>query len=88
MPGKQVKHIFAELFFMDKLSFNEETAFALNGKDLKDLSKRCKNLRDFTRLIASTEFFYSIPIISISKQFHVTEGAMAIRLEELGLVEY
>lgn len=88
MPGKQVKLVFEELFSQKKLIFNEELAFALNEKNLNSLRLKCRNLREFSRLIASTEFFNNNPFSSLSKHFHVTDGAMAIRLEELKLVEY
>jgi Zn-dependent peptidase ImmA (M78 family)/formiminotetrahydrofolate cyclodeaminase len=87
MPQKQLQNIFKEIFLVDKIEMNEDTAYALNIS-LKDLRKRCKNLREFSLLIAGTNFLRSNPIVSLAERFNVSISAMAIRLEELKVVAY
>ena len=66
----------------------EDTAFALNAEHIEALRAKCKNLRGLARILASAEFYNGKPFYSISKRFRVSAEAMAIRLEELELVEF
>lgn len=86
MPRKQVIEIFKILFLTDKFSINEYTAAGLNIS-ITELRRRCKTERDLSRLLATTEFFQR-PFNSIAKQFETSQGAMAIRLEECGLIDF
>lgn len=88
MPEKQVRATFHELFFTETFSPNDETVFALTGGRLDSFLLRCRNLRELARIIASADSFYGTSFRSIANLFNVSEGAMAIRLEELGLVEF
>lgn len=87
MPSRQVKSIFTFLFQSEKFTINEDTAFALNERT-SDLRKKFRNLREFSRYLASVEFFSNRPFKSIAKQFGVSVEPMAIRLEELKLIEF
>ncbi len=84
MPQKQVRQIFKQFFLADKFILSEATAFAL-GSDYESLRK--KTLRQLSKILASAESFNGINFISLAGQFHVSIEAMAIRLEELGLIE-
>ena len=88
MPKKQVKRVFKDLFLVEKFIINEDTAFALNEANVDTFREKCRNLRGLARILASTEYFNGRPFYSISKQFHVSIEAMAIRLEELELLEF
>jgi formiminotetrahydrofolate cyclodeaminase len=88
MPQKQVRSFFYELFAVDKFILNEHTAVALGKGRVSDLRKKLKNQRDLSKLIASTTFFNGRKFKSLSDIFHVSVETMAIRLEELQLVEY
>lgn len=86
MPAKQVQASFERLFLTDQFSLNEATAFALGQGDFDALFNKCKTLRLLSRLLASTEHYNGQHFMSLADQFLVSDEAMAIRLEELGLV--
>jgi formiminotetrahydrofolate cyclodeaminase len=86
MPRKQVEEIFKLLFLTTKFEINEYNATGLNIH-ITELRKLCKSPRDLSRLLATTDFFYR-PINSIANQFQTSQGAMAIRLEECGLIRF
>lgn len=88
MPRKLVESKFEDLFLTKKFKINETTVFALNEGRLGDFMKKCKKLRDLSEFLASVEYYDGRYFHSISKQFRVSAGAMAIRLEELDLVEF
>ena len=87
MPRKLVESKFESLFLTEKFKVNEETVFALNSGSVSDFRAQCKDLRDLSKTLASAEYYNGINFHSISKQFRVSVEAMAIRLEELGLLE-
>ena len=88
MPRKQIVRSFQELFSMNYFSLNEDNVFALNGGSLSTFRLKCRNLRDLSRAIASAESFYGTRFQSMAEVFNVSIEAMAIRLEELDLIEY
>ncbi|MBU2266878.1 MAG: ImmA/IrrE family metallo-endopeptidase, partial [Bacteroidetes bacterium] len=89
MPSKIVTEVFHELFLVEKFTINPDTAFYLtqDGAENK-LRDQCKNLRGLSRKLASTDSYRGKSFNSISKLFNVSDEAMAIRLEELNLVEF
>lgn len=86
MPDKLVRQIFRDTFLTDRFEFTEETAFALRAKSLDGVEIEFPTLRSLSRHLASTERYNGKVFCSLSSRFNVSEGAMAIRLEELGLV--
>lgn len=88
MPGKLVTSVFKELFITEKFILNQDTAFQLGERSVANFRAKYKNLRGLSRFLASTDNYRGRPFNSISKTFNVSVGAMAIRLEELGLVEF
>jgi hypothetical protein len=88
MPEKQVRAVFQEIFSMEKFIPNDDTVFALNGGRLDTFLLKCRNLRDLSKIVASADSFYGVPFRSMASLFNVSNGAMAIRLEELKLVEF
>ena len=88
MPTKMVKEIFAELFLTDKFVINEDNAFNLIKDSPSKLKAECKNLRGLSLKLADAERFNNQSFNSISKLFDVSITAMAIRLEELNLLEF
>ncbi|HEY4325857.1 MAG TPA: cyclodeaminase/cyclohydrolase family protein [Mucilaginibacter sp.] len=88
MPEKQVKGVFFELFLSDKFVINEDYIFALTGETLDSFRRKYRSLRQLTRLLAGITLLRGEFVHSLSTIFGVSEGAMAIRLEELDLVEY
>lgn len=85
MPEKLVRANFKKFFLTDSFALNENTAFAL-GYDYSSFVNRFKTLRQLSRILASTERYDNRHIVSLAKQFKVSDEAMAIRLEELGLL--
>ena len=86
MPEKLVRTRFANYFATDYFNVNEETVFALSRSSPSDFQKKCKTLRDLSRILASAEYYNGLRFVSIASQFRVSIEAMAIRLEELGLL--
>lgn len=84
MPAKLVRQEFQRLFMTDCFVLDENTRFALSrgGVDLKN----CKTQRDLSRVLASATNYNGVRYPSLAVQFRVSPEAMAIRLEELGLV--
>jgi Zn-dependent peptidase ImmA (M78 family) len=87
LPEKQVRIAFAQKFLTQSFVLDEATAFALSAEALSSLKSQCRTIRDLTRILASAEHYNGVRFDSIAKQFGVSNAAMAIRLEELGLVE-
>ena len=86
MPAKQVQAAFERFFLTDQFTLNEASAFALGQGDYESLCNKCRTLRQLSRLLANVEYYNGVHFISLANQFLVSNEAMAIRLEELGLV--
>lgn len=87
MPEKQVRKAFENMFKTSRFILTDDTAFALTADTLESIQNKCRSLRDLTRLLASTEKYNGRVYKSLAKQFNVSIEALAIRLEELNLVE-
>jgi len=88
MPRKQVERAFETRFFTKKFIINKDSVFALNEDYVGKFREKCKNLRGLALYIAAVEHFSTNHFPSISKLFNVSVEAMAIRLEELELIEF
>lgn len=86
MPEKLVRARFASFFATDRFVVDEDTAFALSRISLPEFRQRFQTLRDVSRALANAEYYDGRRFISMARQFRVSVGAMAIRLEELGLL--
>jgi len=87
MPAKLVKSRFVELFGTENFALTEDTAFALTCDSLSKVKKKHKTRRDISRLLASTKSYGGRNVYSLADQFRVSVEAIAIRLEELSLVQ-
>lgn len=86
MPGKLVTQRFRIIFLADSFEFNEESAHALPGMaDFNERSGR-PTRRELSRFLASAQAYNGVQVTPLHKQFRVSVEAMAIRLEELNLV--
>jgi Zn-dependent peptidase ImmA (M78 family) len=85
MPKKLVVSQLEARFGTKKIFLDNKTANDLGAK-LSDLKDHCKTTRDFARVIAEVNQVTFNTFDSMAEQFRVSTGAMAIRLEELGLV--
>jgi Zn-dependent peptidase ImmA (M78 family) len=88
MPKKLVKGLFKQLFLTDKFTINENTVFALNERSVSVFMRERKDLRGLTKFLASAEHFAGESFRSMAEIFQVSVETMAIRLEELELVEF
>lgn len=86
MPPNLVKARFKEIFLTELFELNDLTAFALWGAVAQANRSKIKTRRLLSFALATTERFNSKQVISLSAQFKVSPTAMAIRLEELGLL--
>ena len=87
MPRNLIISRFNHQFGVEVFTLNETTMFALDPGNKMRLSSKNKNIRHISRLLAETEQYNGQNFISLSKQFRVSVEAMAIRLEELGLIK-
>lgn len=82
MPERLVRQEFERRFGTRRFELNEDTAFGLgNGSSAGSRRRDDLHLR-----LARASHFHGRPFLSLAQQFQVSDGAMAIRLEELGLV--
>lgn len=88
MPKKQVIAIFKEIFLTDKFIIDENSAFNLEKKGSNKLRMECKDKRGLSRKLASAQTYNNEYFKSISEIFNVSVETMAIRLEEIGLLEF
>jgi formiminotetrahydrofolate cyclodeaminase/Zn-dependent peptidase ImmA (M78 family) len=88
MPKKLIKKTFAGIFLTEQFTITKETAFALNEQSSNALRAKCKDLRGLSRFLANTRSYNGKQFYPLSEQFNVSVEAMAIRLEELGLLRY
>jgi hypothetical protein len=86
MPRRQVINAFLTSFSQAPFELNENTAFALCSAPLESVAHRFKCRRSISKALAEATFYNGRPILPLWKLFGVSPTAMAIRLEELGLV--
>ena len=87
MPERLVKTAFSKIFFAKSFQLNEQTATLLNLGSLKELRSKYRTKRDLSRLVASCNHYNYRSIKSLAEIFKVSSEAMAIRLEELSLID-
>jgi hypothetical protein len=86
-PEKMVRDAFAARFGRAPLPMNDTVAFALKGNGAQDLMRTSTGSREFARAVATAgQFGPGNRFDSLSKIFGLSSTAMAIRIEELGLV--
>lgn len=85
MPSKLVTKAFKDRFILSPFFLTPETEFSLFNSAK---SVRLKSTRDLSRHLACSKYFNRKNFISLAEQFNVSPEAMAIRLEELGLIRF
>lgn len=86
MPENLVKKSFKQRFRIERLNINEDVAFGLGFSNIDELQKKTQNKTHLAQLVAATTHYHTNHFKSLAAQFRVSVGAMAIRLEELGLI--
>lgn len=88
MLSKFVKKIFFNFFEVPNFIINENMVLAGNFGDIQGFRDRCRNCRGLARILAATGYFGGKSFLSLERIFKVSNEAMAIRLEELDLLEF
>jgi len=88
MPTKLVVDIFFELFETEKFKITEASLLAIRGNSITAFRRQCRDKRGLARLLATTEYYGGKTFNSLSKIFKVSTETLAIRLEELDLVDF
>lgn len=86
MPEKLLRVEFKKRFLTTCLSLNEETAFALGSKDLQSVREKLPSLRALSEHLAETQTYNRSHFVPLHQYFKVSRQAMAIRIEEMGLL--
>ena len=87
MPENLVRNRFRQFFLCDKFALHADTIFALDPSGSMQLQDCKKTLRELARILADAVSYNGRHFNSLAAQFHVSVEAMAIRLEELELLE-
>lgn len=87
MPKKQIQKAFKQIYGTMCFHFDESRVFALTRSTSELFRRKYPSLRRRSRLLASSEQFNGRHFPSLAKQFKVSTEAMAIRLEELKLLD-
>jgi formiminotetrahydrofolate cyclodeaminase len=87
MPEPQIRDVFKGIFGSQSFVINNNTAFALGAKNSGQLLRECPSIRSLSQRLAKTRMFASRPVRSIAEIFGVSIGAMAIRIEELRMID-
>lgn len=88
MPRRLVEEQFHERFRLDKILLTEEVSYALFGVGTHRLREKMRDRRALSMAVASCFAFNGRSFISLAELFKVSSLAMAIRLEELELVQW
>lgn len=87
MPAKPVRQVFLDCYLTDCFELTEERAFALRASSLDVVQAEFPTLRALSFYLATAERYNGRVFRSLASIFNVSPVAMAIRLEELGLVK-
>ena len=87
MPESIMREVFHGLFGSDQFVVSDKTAFALGSKNATQLLTECPTIRHLSLRLARTDMFASRPLNTIANIFGVSHGAMAIRIEELQMID-
>ncbi len=86
MPSLHVKEQFASKFGSEFFVVNRDTAFGLGFQSLSAMKNLLPTRRHLSLHLAQNEIYSGTPTRSLIAVFGVSAMAMAIRLEELGLI--
>ena len=87
MPKKQIIKEFINRFQTDKFLINELTAFNLIKAGPDKLKSEVKDIRGLARKLADSERYENHSFEAMTKIFNVSTEAMAIRFQEISLIE-
>lgn len=87
MPESVMREVFRGIFRADQFVISDEAAFAIGVQSATQLLNVCPSIRDLFLRLAKTTIFAGRPVNSIATIFGVSNGAMAIRIEELQMID-
>lgn len=87
MPEFVMREIFHGIFGSDTFVVSNKSGFALGAQNSGQLLRECPSIRDLSLRLAKAKMFASRPVRSIAEIFGVSYGAMAIRIEELQMID-
>lgn len=86
MPARLLLRRFREHFGTDVFRMDEDSVFGLGLGTIDQVQRRIRNRREVALAVATTSSFMGVPFEPLSRFFRTSPTAMAIRLEEVGLV--
>lgn len=86
MTNRLVLQQFGECFRISRFELTDEMAGALCSASADSVRRHCRSLRQLSVMIAGADRFNGKYFLPLASQFRVSLTAMAIRLEDLGLV--
>jgi Zn-dependent peptidase ImmA (M78 family) len=87
MPRDLVRSRFFQRFGTTCFELNDDTAFALAMTSSAKILRGVRNTRDLSRKLVEATSYNRKQFVSLAREFGVSTTAMAIRIEELGLIE-
>jgi hypothetical protein len=87
MPAKLLLNRFAQRFGSAHFKISEDTIYGLRIPSIDQALRRFRCPRDISLAVATATTFMGTPFRSLSTSFRVSPTAMAIRLEEVGLID-
>lgn len=87
LPARLLLGIFRDRFGMNVFRLNEDTVFGLRLGTIDQAQRRMRTRRDVSLAVATASSFMGAAFEPLSRFFRVSPTAMAIRLEEVGLVD-
>jgi hypothetical protein len=88
MSARLLLNRFRLCFGVDVFRLNEDTAYGLRIPNIDAAQRRFRAPRDLALAVATTSIFMGCPFDSLANYFRVSPTAMAIRLEEVGLIDH
>ncbi len=87
MPAKLLLGRFHDYFGTDVFRLNEDSIFGLRLGTIDQAQRSIRTQRQVSLTVATTGTFMGAAFEPLSRFFRVSPTAMAIRLEEVGLVD-
>jgi Zn-dependent peptidase ImmA (M78 family)/formiminotetrahydrofolate cyclodeaminase len=88
MPKLIMLRVFKEIFSLNKFAVSNETAVLVGFRNAEDLLEKCPTMRSLSRHLSQTVTVSGRSVAkSIAESFDVSIETMAIRIEELRLID-
>lgn len=87
MPERLVRAAFAAAFGADRFVVSNAAAFALGAETVNRLLDESPTVRDLSLRLARADMYGGVALTPLADRFRVSYEAMAIRIEELGLID-